>query len=750
MTQGFDASLEDIGMDLNAEIEAADAAEAGGGGPMANRFSRPFVERTSSYVAPVSQPAARTISAPYNDIIGSEAGLQAVVDAVKTGVEQAIGTTSAPYDDIIGSYSGLNKARIANSEMEMRADIAALKDKIGNLLQSITPEEGWASKINDAVQAFNPMRSDWAQENLYGTPVTETSVAYLGPTKPTVGEYQKAVDWARKNFPEDVQSSTPLSQQTGVFETASTGTLSPAQQNQALIEQAILEEQMPTQNLDSILNKLAGDTVATEEEAAAIQARLNKQQADAWANLLSEEDIPGVTSTQGTPISPVAQQVTFGGYPKQIGPSSLVNQLDEDTVMTEEEAAALQDNLSKQQADAWANLLAEESQGLLTGAALAEETLGAPGGWYGGTPIDANEFAISGDPAFQDFQTLDQNVIDIATGVDSFSGMPVTTQATGDPLEDKQSYMDLIDALKAQPIGSSPIAQQYTDVFQGGSDFPQNPGFGIGTQGFKPGDEEFAYFNEDGQLVITITGNPEDDLVIGDEEFEDGDITDGSQPSITIEEVEEVLPDATPDKMTEEITKALNKKASDDLKKSKTKTETKSKYGTWDGLFNKKTAKQNQEALLTHNKAWMSDFDEWAKTASQKEINEMKRTDKYSKVYAAVHGTNKAIQLVSGALSAGVGTVGSMLQGFFNKKGAGNADTFKQTLDKMQDGEFKNTAELPPSHPKDKVSGGHWGLINFAKKHPKIFGSLSGDELWSLVSTPDDFWAFYEAGLAGE
>ena len=68
----------------------------------------------------------------------------------------------------------------------------------------------------------------------------------------------------------------------------------------------------------------------------------------------------------------------------------------------------------------------------------------------------------------------------------------------------------------------------------------------------------------------------------------------------------------------------------------------------------------------------------------------------------------------------------------------------------MKAGDFKPEADASPSHPKDEVEGGFWGLINFAKKNPKIFGDLSGDELWALVSDPDDFWSFYEAALAGD
>ena len=361
--------------------------------------------------------------------------------------------------------------------------------------------------------------------------------------------------------------------------------------------------------------------------------------------------------------------------------------------------------------------------------------------------------------------------------------MPVTTQTTGDPLDDKQSYMDFVNALNAQPIGSSPISQQYSDLFQEKySDFPQNPGFGIGTQGFKPGDEEFAWYDENGKLNIRITGNPEDDLVIGEEEFDEwgmedvglasagtgGVSMDAAYPSITVEEVEEVLPDGTTASQSKAITKALNKKVLADLKKSKTVT--KSKYGSWDGKFNKKTPEQNLEAQLTFRKAFIEDFEKkygsakhWGLTKPTKPDgtkltnkenamrNRIMSTDQFLRAYDAVYGTSKGAKMIGGALSKGLSLVGGGLQGFFNKKGAGNADTLDDVIAKIEAGEYENQGDgPPPSHPKDKVSGGFWGLINFAKQNPKIFGSLSGDELWALVSDPDGFWSFYEAGLAGD
>jgi len=72
---------------------------------------------------------------------------------------------------------------------------------------------------------------------------------------------------------------------------------------------------------------------------------------------------------------------------------------------------------------------------------------------------------------------------------------------------------------------------------------------------------------------------------------------------------------------------------------------------------------------------------------------------------------------------------------------------------KVEAGEYEHEGEggqqSVSEQAKEGVASGFWGLMAFAKKNPKIFGPLSGDELWSLVSDPDGFWEFYEAALSG-
>ena len=83
-------------------------------------------------------------------------------------------------------------------------------------------------------------------------------------------------------------------------------------------------------------------------------------------------------------------------------------------------------------------------------------------------------------------------------------------------------------------------------------------------------------------------------------------------------------------------------------------------------------------------------------------------------------------------------------------RGLGSAETYAESKSRIENQEYEGQAEVPQKHPSEDVTGGFWGLMAFAKKNPKIFGSLSGDELWSLISDPDGCWEFYEAALAGD
>ena len=681
---GFDASLEDIGMDLNAEAQAQ--AEGGGGNPMANRFGgRPTAARTTDYNNPISQ----RFSNNYVDIIGSDTGLQAVVDAVKAGVQEVLGTSVTDEDlmnqaiakqnqfghpvftswnktsesiPAVDTFAGIKQAanatRIRDSEAAMRA-------KIGNFIESLTPEEGWSS--------LNPFKTEWAQKNLYGTPFNETVTGGF-PNQATAKQAIDAQAWVDKNFPSDEQTTS---------QTVAAGTGDWSQ-----------DFQTPTQNLGSTLDMVG-------------------------------------------------------------------------------------------------------SQGLLTGAALAEETLGAPGSWYGQTPIDANEFVMGAGPygtmateeddtgftpvqedlgmgltVKTDLNQAMQDATDITSGVDSFSGMPVgSSPVTG---LNKEDYMAFVDSLNAQPIGSSPLAPAYNEAYNySGADFPGNAGINaVGTAFGPTWEQEFPTIDSE-------------DWVGDTDEFGLPLSKKGMDPKgkqLPWVDARTVTGDAQRD-LARQWEKTVNDEWSvleDDLFEKKEVEDEKVKkdakkfdYGPWKGKLNidknlskeAKIAKQQQNVkdYLQHKQAFMDHFisifgnpDDFTRSvvngekishALNKEKNRVKSTDEFLVAYNAVNPNSLGNKL--GGFSM-VGKLAGGIQNSITKKGLGNTTTLDQVRQKVADGEYGGDAEVPPPHPRDKVSGGFWGLINFAKKNPKIFGSLSGDELWALVSEPEDFWSYYETGLAGD
>ena len=145
-----------------------------------------------------------------------------------------------------------------------------------------------------------------------------------------------------------------------------------------------------------------------------------------------------------------------------------------------------------------------------------------------------------------------------------------------------------------------------------------------------------------------------------------------------------------------DLQKAIEKQQAKKATKQEEKV-AKSKYGSWDGKFNKKTPEQNLEAQLTFRKAFIEDFEKkygsakhWGLTKPTKPDgtkltnkenamrNRIMSTDQFLRAYDAVYGTSKGAKMIGGALSKGLSLVGGGLQGFFNKKGAGNADTLDQ------------------------------------------------------------------------
>jgi len=145
----------------------------------------------------------------------------------------------------------------------------------------------------------------------------------------------------------------------------------------------------------------------------------------------------------------------------------------------------------------------------------------------------------------------------------------------------------------------------------------------------------------------------------------------------------------------------------------------------------------------------------------EKEIKDWGKIRELNKALKAIEGSDqysKAMALDNPALSWGAKILGGVLPGLsLGPTLEGYAvdagfvdDTTPQDVidaDPTDNAPEGQTTEEQITDLKDSVEGGFWGLLGFAKKNPKIFGPLSGEELWRLVMDEDAFWNYYEQGL---
>jgi len=509
----FDPSLEDVGMDLNAEALAATAAaEGGGGGLPASRFG-PTVARTTDYNNPISQRFAMNSSAEIN----------AIVEAVKVGVQQAIGSSplAQQYGAIYNAAGadfpqnpGFGTGTELGSNWDVLQNAAGEFVKVdnygssfpyasqnysdfgtaglnvlgqGNVSRALQGQGGWGTKINDIVQALNPFRIDAIQDWAYPQTITKTSPGTF-PNQATVGEYADAVAWAKRNFPDqDIQSVT---QPSGIFEETATGPLTQAQQNLALIEQATLDEGWLSEHMAQPHLTQTLDLIGSQ--------RLLAQQT-------FDDDTVGYPNQMGIygPGTPV-QEDLGSGYWESDDPTR--------TLYRGWEDVGMQPSIDE--------LSPGEQQRHL--AAIMKE-LTTPTILEGATDTYGDEL-----PEYNIFASDDGTLAGMQEG--TFS--PET----------------VIDEL---PLSKNKM------------------------------DEEFWSRPLPCVDARTVTGDAQRDLARQWEKTVSDEWTE--MPALDIPPLE--------------------------LEKEKVKTVTKSKYGTWDGKFNKKTPKQNLEAQKTFRQALIDDFE---------------------------------------------------------------------------------------------------------------------------------------------
>jgi hypothetical protein len=497
--------------------------------------------------------------------------------------------------------------------------------------------------------------------------------------------------------------------------------------------------------------------------AVSIDARVGQREIDAARE--GGADIEGVTSIQGTPVADAEQQITFGGYPNQIGPTRIngdkskfdkelgkwedlvaktkatADEYDksieefeallarirgDDTQATEEEAASINAMLSKQRTDAWANLMSQ-GQGFLHPDFMATATP---------EQIDYELAARAGKVDYNVIETLSP-----AAGAIEIKNREI--QARNEELDRLIAEQTLANKRANVSPWMGEVRMGPPGEWYGGTPVQEDLG-----SGYRPS-------------PFTSPISPEGALT-GVNPFAKGKPIDSDYPNLTFEQWQDFYENKA---LVTSFDPKFEESISHLVDVPKDKATVKSKYGAWKGKYNNLTAKQNLENLATFRKGWMSDFEKrfgsakhfglTRPTVNGKQIswddnrlrNQVMRTDEFLNAYDSVYGTSKGAKMLGNILSKGVGTVGNMAQSFVNKKGAGNADKFDTTVKKVTSGEYGGGAEVQPQHPREKVGGGFWGLMAFAKENKKLFESLSGDELWALVSDPDEFWAFYEDAL---
>ena len=137
----------------------------------------------------------------------------------------------------------------------------------------------------------------------------------------------------------------------------------------------------------------------------------------------------------------------------------------------------------------------------------------------------------------------------------------------------------------------------------------------------------------------------------------------------------------------------------------------------------------------------------------QRQLNKVKESDRYRTAHATVYGMSKLGKAILSLAPYGMGMQYKALSKRAIESGAIDTRTWADIVNEIETSVNKpegQTTEEQITDLQDSIEGGFWGLLGFAKKNPKIFGPLSGDELWKLVMDEDAFWNYYEQGLLGE
>ena len=447
--------------------------------------------------------------------------------------------------------------------------------------------------------------------------------------------------------------------------------------------------------------------------AVSIDARVGQREIDAARE--AGADIEGVTSMQGTPVADVEEQITFGGYPNQIGPNQIGQSFLSRKGLLNKEPSHVDviDIINSLHPDFVANASPQELDyaiSVVQGKAKYEEGV------------------LSGPPTMTSRQPPWAGSRTQTTGTGA-----TKKEATAKEIE---KYNKAIKKTEESQAKISKINKELEQQLKNMERWYTSPARSEDLLG--PPLSQVA-----GPTVVNpfAKGKPIDMEMLPNLTFEQWQDFVENKALVTSFDPKEKTKPLTADA----IKKIYSKTAKQHLK---------DKYNIQKQLI--EDAKKDKKEVERLKKAakgtgWFS-AESKAYHKANKAYNKAVTHDAYSKAYGAVIGVNPALKFGANLIGRNIGTLGKGLEDFFSKKGMYGKTSWKDIMDEVEESEvwrepFNKKGEVAPTHPREEVSGGFWGLMSFAKQNKKLFESLSGDELWALISDPDEFWRFYEDAL---
>ena len=541
---GFDPSLEDIGMDLNAGVDVSSgAAEAGsGGGPMANRFGgRPTVERTTDYDNPISQRFAGVQADPMDDW-ASEDDLGFDLDKYERELDADV-ESELNAQAMKEATAGLNKGHwgsgylpdiIENFKTLVDREFERSKQKTVDHLtnQGMTKKEAQKAvaddgtildKIDNVIQSINPFKTDWAQENLYGT------------QSPVVDPLQSKQDFMASNKAfldksglSDAEKKSALDKLLGATAATKKETLSIQKQSKAL-----------EKDIEDLKQKIAafklGDQIFDDDPTPTSQY-----------DAMSQLGLTGHRFAAGNPVG-YGSQAFMDAYTTQQG---VEDQLGDGGIAAVDSFTNMPVTPDYYNPDA----VPDPKYGYFEydnamNQAAKQAVLGGGVPWnsdYAG-PISALSGMTGPAPAgFQTSGMTERRELANRLMAEYEGGTGINEQAA-QALQKEITLEEISNALAGQPIGSSPLAPAYNEAFNyKGADFPGNAGINavgtqFGPQWGKTPDPLWAGETPPGPLPASYKANMGEALKAWDSPLQSAYRPEGQLPDIMLQSPQDLV-----------------------------------------------------------------------------------------------------------------------------------------------------------------------------------------------------------------